>query len=68
MHFYDYTMDCEDDSKFPAARFVSEFGFQSQPSFETYRSVLNKTTDYFKDSEVLKYRQRHEGGNEEMEA
>lgn len=65
MHFYDYSMDCEVDSKFPEARFVSEFGFQSQPSFATYKGVLNET-DYFKDSTVVAYRQRHEGGNEQM--
>jgi beta-mannosidase len=28
--------------------------------------VLNET-DYYKDSTVLQYRQRHEGGNLEME-
>lgn len=27
MHFYDYTMDCEDSGSFPDSRFVSEFGF-----------------------------------------
>ena len=65
MHFYDYSMDCEVDRNFPAARFVSEFGFQSQPSFATYKSVLNET-DYFKDSTVVAYRQRHEDGNTQM--
>ena len=65
MHFYDYSMDCEVDGNFPKARFVSEFGFQSQPSFATYKSVLNET-DYFKDSTVVAYRQRHEDGNTQM--
>jgi len=32
--------DCEDESIYPAARFVSEFGFQSHPSVPTYRSQL----------------------------
>jgi beta-mannosidase len=66
MHFYDYDMDCENTDLFPSSRFVSEFGFQSQPSFQTYSSVLN-ATDFFKDSEMMLYRQRHEGGNKQME-
>ena len=62
MHFYDYNMDCENSDEFPTSRFVSEFGFQSHPSFQTYSSVINET-DYFKDSPMMQYRQRHEDGN-----
>ncbi|KAG8519394.1 Beta-mannosidase, partial [Galemys pyrenaicus] len=34
-HFYDYTQDCWDWRVFPKARFVSEYGYQSWPSFST---------------------------------
>ena len=67
MHFYNYNMDCEDTDQFPDSRFVSEFGFQSQPSYFAYESVLDKM-DHFKDSKILLYRQRHQGGNKEIEA
>lgn len=36
VHFYNYAMDCQDYTGYPQARFVSEFGFQSQPSFLGY--------------------------------
>jgi len=36
VHFYNYAMDCEDYTGYPQARFISEFGFQSQPSFLGY--------------------------------
>jgi len=65
MHFYDYSMDCENTDSFPDSRFVSEFGFQSQPSFATYESVLSPE-DYDRDSDILVYRQRHEDGNQQM--
>lgn len=43
VHFYNYDDDCEDEDIFPAARFVSEFGFQSHPSLPTYLGALPKT-------------------------
>jgi beta-mannosidase len=39
LHFYDYSADCEDYNTFPASRFVSEFGYQSLPSFVTMAKV-----------------------------
>ena len=56
MHFYDYNMDCENTSRFPDSRFVSEFGFQSQPSFLTYQKVMGGQADYFKDSDFMLFR------------
>ena len=38
-HFYYLMEDCEDDSFFPYFRFLSESGFQSEPSFSDYESV-----------------------------
>jgi beta-mannosidase len=49
-----------------SARFVSEFGFQSLPSWETYSEVLDEE-DWSPGSGLLSFRQRHEQGNEQME-
>lgn len=38
-HFYDYKLDCWDWSVFPKARLVSEYGYQSWPSFSTLQQV-----------------------------
>ena len=38
-HFYYLLDDCEDDYFFPYFRFLSESGFQSEPSFSDYESV-----------------------------
>lgn len=45
---------------------MSEFGFQSLPSLETYAPVLGKD-DMRRDSDLLAFRQRHEEGNEQIE-
>ena len=65
VHFYNYDMDY---SLYPKARFVSEFGFQSMPSFLTYQPVTSEVDgDWDPNSDLLLYRQRHEGGNEQMQ-
>ena len=51
---------------FPKARFVSEFGFQSHPSFDSFARVTAKE-DWARDSRMVLFRQRHSGGNEEMD-
>ena len=33
LHFYDYAADAFDPGTYPPAKFVSEFGFMSLPSF-----------------------------------
>ena len=38
-HRYDYNDFCLDVSKFPPARFVSEFGFQSYPSSTSMKNI-----------------------------
>lgn len=70
VHFYDYTCDCEDFTSFPAAKFISEFGFQSMPSFLAYEpvSVAEDWESETADSPLFAYRQRHENGNSQMEA
>jgi beta-mannosidase len=66
MHYYNYDADCEDISSIPEPRFISEFGSQSHPSFLTYRPVLNDA-DMHPNSEVIRFRQRHENGDAQME-
>eukprot|EP00976_Prorocentrum_cordatum_P080298 1183917-Prorocentrum_minimum.AAC.9 len=39
VHFYNYGMDCEDYTRYPTPRFVSEHGFMSWPSFELLRDL-----------------------------
>nr|XP_046269073.1 beta-mannosidase isoform X2 [Scatophagus argus] len=64
-HFYSYTPDCWDWRNFPRARFVSEFGFQSWPSFSTLQPVSIKE-DWSYDSQFASHRQHHENGNQQM--
>ncbi|XP_049642489.1 beta-mannosidase [Suncus etruscus] len=64
-HFYDYTLNCWDWSVFPKARLVSEYGYQSWPSFSTLQQV-SAPEDWFPDSPFLTHRQHHQGGNQEM--
>jgi len=66
VHFYNYYVDCEDYNIFPQAKFVSEFGFQSHPSFLAYYPVT-LPADRNTSSEFFGYRQRHQSGNEEIE-
>lgn len=39
VHFYNYFSDCWDWKVFPKARLVSEYGYQSWPSFSTLQKV-----------------------------
>lgn len=65
VHFYDYTRDCWDWNIFPKARFASEYGYQSWPSFSTLEKVSSKV-DWSYNSSFSSHRQHHENGNEEM--
>lgn len=67
VHFYDYACDCEDPASYPQARFISEFGFQTMPSYMSYRPV-STVPDWDADSPLMRYRQRHEDGNQQIEA
>uniref|UniRef100_H3C1U4 Beta-mannosidase n=1 Tax=Tetraodon nigroviridis TaxID=99883 RepID=H3C1U4_TETNG len=64
-HFYSYLPDCWDWRTFPRARFVSEYGFQSWPSFSTLRPVSVKE-DWSYSSRFTSHRQHHENGNQQM--
>lgn len=66
VHYYNYNADCEDYTTFPEAKFVSEFGFQSHPSYLAYVPV-SVEEDRNVDSEFFGFRQRHGNGNQEIE-
>ncbi|KAF6372077.1 mannosidase beta [Rhinolophus ferrumequinum] len=65
IHFYDYISDCWDWTIFPKARFASEYGYQSWPSFSTLEKVSTKE-DWFYKSRFSLHRQHHENGNDQM--
>jgi len=65
IHYYNYLADCEDHTTYPRARFISEHGYQSFPSFLEYEPVLAEE-DWSRNSTQLSLRQRHPGGQEQM--
>ncbi|XP_071071434.1 beta-mannosidase isoform X2 [Dasypus novemcinctus] len=65
VHFYDYGSDCWNWKIFPKARFVSEYGYQSWPSFSTLEKVSSKE-DWSYTSNFSFHRQHHADGNNEM--
>lgn len=65
VHFYDYFSDCWDWKVFPKARLVSEYGYQSWPSFSTLQKVSSQE-DWSYSSRFSLHRQHHGNGNNEM--
>ncbi|XP_027947012.1 beta-mannosidase isoform X1 [Eumetopias jubatus] len=65
VHFYDYISDCWNWKVFPKARFVSEYGYQSWPSFSTLEKVSSEE-DWSYNSKFSLHRQHHADGNNEM--
>ncbi|KAI4572553.1 hypothetical protein MJG53_006053 [Ovis ammon polii x Ovis aries] len=65
IHFYDYMSDCWDWRTFPKARFVSEYGYQSWPSFSTLEKVSSEE-DWSYESSFALHRQHLINGNSEM--
>ncbi|XP_053559474.1 beta-mannosidase isoform X3 [Bombina bombina] len=65
IHYYNYMADCWDWKEFPKARFASEYGFQSWPSFSTLDKVSLRD-DWSYISNFSSHRQHHLNGNKEM--
>nr|XP_044622329.1 beta-mannosidase isoform X3 [Equus asinus] len=65
VHFYDYISDCWNWKIFPKARFVSEYGYQSWPSFSTLEKISSEE-DWSYGSRFSLHRQHHADGNTEM--
>lgn len=55
VHFYNHTANALDHKTYPDARFVSEFGFQSYPSFDVL-STVSRLEDWSNSSEWSKFR------------
>lgn len=68
VHYYNYAGDCQDSSIYPHARFISEFGFQSAPSLESLREISNDLdwSSFNSFWRMLKFRERHENGTDQM--
>eukprot|EP00041_Stephanoeca_diplocostata_P033319 m.1098601 g.1098601 ORF g.1098601 m.1098601 type:complete len:993 (-) comp24314_c0_seq13:202-3180(-) len=62
---YDYTSYCLDSSKYPAGRFVSEYGWQSYPSLHTLDAVT-LPQDRAWNSTWAAHVQHHPDGNSEL--
>ncbi|XP_075400096.1 beta-mannosidase [Tenrec ecaudatus] len=65
VHYYNYYHDCWDWRVFPRARLVSEYGYQSWPSFSTLEKVSSES-DWSFQSTFSSHRQHHKQGNSEM--
>jgi hypothetical protein len=65
VHFYTTTDNALNVSTFPRAKFVSEFGFQSFPSWEVYKGV-SEPQDWSYEAPMTVFRQRHPGDTEDM--
>ncbi|KAI8475070.1 MAG: glycoside hydrolase superfamily, partial [Monoraphidium minutum] len=65
VHYYNYAADCQDWRHYPRARFVSEYGWQSYPTWPTYRAAT-AAPDWSVASEMHEYRQRHPNGTREI--
>lgn len=55
VHFYNYAADCLNPATYPRARFVSEFGYMSWPSWEDYRRVTVEE-DWAVEAKMTAYR------------
>ena len=56
IHFYNYSADSFDVATYPHARFVSEFGFQSLPSWSRFQTVT-EPQDWHWNSTMSQFRQ-----------
>ncbi|PSC75824.1 molecular chaperone [Micractinium conductrix] len=66
VHYYNYAADALSPATYPPAKFVSEFGFMSLPSFAAYKRVT-EPGDWRLGAPMTAWRMRHAQGQEEME-
>jgi len=73
IHFYNYEMDCEDWRSFPNTKFVSEFGWQSPPTLDTFAEATDRALGDWAfgdfaatNNTMLEFRQRHQNGLNEI--
>lgn len=64
VHYYNYLLDSWDYTIYPSAKFVSEYGFQSFPSYQSWLSqISNSSCLTFPLTSCIKNRQHLLGGN-----
>lgn len=66
VHFYDYSSDSWNWKTYPRARFVSEYGFQSYPSFITFSEISREEDWVYPFGKFLFHRQHHLFGGLEI--
>lgn len=66
VHFYTYSSDGWNWRSYPRARFVSEYGFQSYPSFETFSNISLPEDWTYPFGKFLFHRQHHIFGGMEI--
>ena len=62
LHYYNYDVDCSVPSNFPQPRHLTEWGWQSYPSFISWQPVT-APEDWQLDSPLMQNRQHHPDGN-----
>ncbi|KAJ9512581.1 hypothetical protein QJQ45_018907, partial [Haematococcus lacustris] len=67
VHYYNYWADCLDTGHYPTAKFVSEHGWQSAPSWHALRPYTQQQ-DWGVTTEGMRFRQRHPNGQIELTA
>ena len=65
LHYYNYDVDCSVPSNFPQPRHLTEWGWQSYPSFLTWQAVTD-ADDWQLASPLMQNRQHHPDGNEQQ--
>ena len=55
IHFYSYDKDGFDPATYPKPRFVSEFGYESLPSWFVYQNVTQQE-DWSRESSMTEFR------------
>jgi hypothetical protein len=65
VHYYNYDALCTDVTTFPKARFASEYGFQSFPSFISLLPV-SQPGDWYATSPLMEHRQHHPNGTQQL--
>lgn len=65
IHYYNYSANLLKDV-YPKAKFISEFGYLSFPSFFSYLSQTDTQLDWSLDSKMTAFRTRHANGIDQL--
>lgn len=61
VHFYNYVDDCLSLAIYPRARYSSEYGYQSWPSYNTLKAISDPVEDLFYGTDFFHHREHHAG-------